>query len=446
MSEAVHIFAKDARALRPQILLVLVMTAVVAWAQSTPNADTVLPELTVSLTIARWYLVACAIHQERPAGDRQFWLTRPYSWRSLVAAKAALAVVWVMIPALAADVAIVVSEGLPLASAWDNLMLRQAALVVMFLLPAAAVAAITERMGAFLLAGFGMLALVIVPPLVYGLGWMTMGPLEWISTLFAASVIALVAAGIVVGQYVWRGTSGARAAAVCAVAFGVATAVFPPAGLAVEIQNRLLHPQPHAAAIALNLVRVAPVLPQGTAALDVRIEGVPHELTVTPDLLRLDVHASERWNAGWMARSSSWTWREGTSEVTVKIPAQPSQTATVRLSVEMTLYRERIEVVQLRGGPAAVPGVGLCTLESGNVVCRSATPPEDEIRIDTFGIRAVVPQYGLDRARLDSSPVWKTSFALAAWHGESLNFCLRRPVAHLRRDLVLSNLRVPDYR
>ena len=38
--------------------------------------------------VACWVLVISLIHQERLIGHEQYWLTRPYSWRDLVASKA----------------------------------------------------------------------------------------------------------------------------------------------------------------------------------------------------------------------------------------------------------------------------------------------------------------------------------------------------------------------
>src|SRR5687768_13366660 len=44
------------------------------------------------LPLAWCHLVMLMVHQEPLVGDRQFWVTRPYSWRSLIAAKAMFAV------------------------------------------------------------------------------------------------------------------------------------------------------------------------------------------------------------------------------------------------------------------------------------------------------------------------------------------------------------------
>src|SRR5256885_7885270 len=42
----------------------------------------------ILLPLAWWTLIARVIHDEVLPGDNQFWITRPYSWKSLLGAKA----------------------------------------------------------------------------------------------------------------------------------------------------------------------------------------------------------------------------------------------------------------------------------------------------------------------------------------------------------------------
>jgi len=48
--------------------------------------------------LACWVLAVTLIHEERLIGDEQYWLTRPYTWKDLVAAKALFLVVFVNVP------------------------------------------------------------------------------------------------------------------------------------------------------------------------------------------------------------------------------------------------------------------------------------------------------------------------------------------------------------
>src|SRR5881392_99204 len=93
MNQAWHIFKKDLRHLRFEAVL---MTALVlAWSQTAafrkPQTGEALPEgwLTLITAIAAVVVITRVVHSEAIPGDRQFWLTRPYRWTSLLGAKLA---------------------------------------------------------------------------------------------------------------------------------------------------------------------------------------------------------------------------------------------------------------------------------------------------------------------------------------------------------------------
>ena len=98
MRQALHIFRKDVRYLWIEIAAVLLATALFmftdarsAWNWRSPLPRTVAAFLVnFLLPFAWWTVIVRAVHAETLTGDRQFWPTRPYSWRSLLAAKALL--------------------------------------------------------------------------------------------------------------------------------------------------------------------------------------------------------------------------------------------------------------------------------------------------------------------------------------------------------------------
>ena len=108
MTQTLHIFRKDMRRFRYELCVVVALTGAFAWAdaaadiagQSQFTRATMLAGLTTFfLVCAWWFLVTQLIHEEAPAGDRQFWVTRPYLWRHLLAAKLLFVVAFVNIPA-----------------------------------------------------------------------------------------------------------------------------------------------------------------------------------------------------------------------------------------------------------------------------------------------------------------------------------------------------------
>jgi hypothetical protein len=171
MKQILHIFAKDSRHFWPEILVSLAITAVFTW--STPRGwgqqygagyipgftfSGLFPALASSLAlivvVSWWLLIARVIHDESLVGDRQFWLTRPYQWSKLLAAKALFLFIYLYIPFFIAKLLLLKMAGFhPLSyipGLLFNLLLVTAALVV----PLFAIATVT--------ATFARMALVII--------------------------------------------------------------------------------------------------------------------------------------------------------------------------------------------------------------------------------------------------------------------------------------------
>jgi hypothetical protein len=115
MRQAIHIFKKDVRHLWPEITVTLLVAAAFAFLGaggarflSDPGASRNLARqmLLFLLPVAWWILIARVIHAEPLPGDRQFWTTRPYDWKSLLGAKALFILGFVNLPLLISDVVI----------------------------------------------------------------------------------------------------------------------------------------------------------------------------------------------------------------------------------------------------------------------------------------------------------------------------------------------------
>ena len=178
MRLAWHIFKKDARRLWWAIAVTLALFATVASqdgglrsfdTRAFPHSIAGLPALLLGnlLPLAWCYLVMLAVHQEPLVGDRQFWLTRPYSRRSLIAAKALFVVTFVHAPALVVDSTILLAHGFSSLAHAAPLLEKQALVAGLLVLPAAALAAVTRTMTHAFLAS---IALAYLGMTVYTLG------------------------------------------------------------------------------------------------------------------------------------------------------------------------------------------------------------------------------------------------------------------------------------
>lgn len=158
MNQALHIFRKDSRQHWPEILFSLVITAgffaffpsqwrVVDDLAARNHIGNVVSILVMLMIVSWWLLTSRVVFAENLVGDCQFWITRPYRWPSLLASKALFLVVWIALPLVVGQLALLASAGFhPIAK------LPGAALIVLlvcdvFVLTVFAVAAVTSNLG-----------------------------------------------------------------------------------------------------------------------------------------------------------------------------------------------------------------------------------------------------------------------------------------------------------
>jgi hypothetical protein len=252
MRQALHIFKKDVRHLRLEIAIAISMVAIFAFVE-TRNAlmlagagtnGTVPSNLVMLLLLLAWWtLIGRVIHDEPLPGNRQFWITRPYSWRSLLGAKALFILAFINLPMLAADMVILHACGFSVGAELSGLIWSQVLLAVFFLLPVIALSALTT--------GFTQLLLAILAPCVIALGVALVSPrlalaglmggfavgYEWIPDCFAFLVIFGAGSAILFWQYTRRGTNRARAFAAAAVILVVVGITLIPFSLVFRIQS-----------------------------------------------------------------------------------------------------------------------------------------------------------------------------------------------------------------
>lgn len=166
MREILHIFRKDARALAPFLLALLALHAVFAIGTIRSVGHTAIGDrleavlsITESLLFVAWiFILALAIQQDPPVGENSFWLTRPYSWVSVLAAKVLFAAVFLNFTLLVSDVLVLHAVGLPID--FLHLLLRQFPLFALVIVPAFALACISRSIAQFSL--FLALAILVM--------------------------------------------------------------------------------------------------------------------------------------------------------------------------------------------------------------------------------------------------------------------------------------------
>ena len=220
MHEILVILKKDVRRLWWQIG---VMLAICVTAGVVARPGFVTPggmEISLDILPLVWaLLIAQAIHQEGLVGDREFWMTRPYQWPHLLAAKTLFAVLFVHVPSFLISVYILVAHGFNPLAALPHLLGQQFMLAAVFTLPAMALATVLSNLTQFVVA----LPILLLTVSVSGTAQPRI-PFGQIGT----AVLAIAAVSIVLLQYRRRRTTLAR---IVAVSGGLAAGVLAALGV-----------------------------------------------------------------------------------------------------------------------------------------------------------------------------------------------------------------------
>ncbi len=492
MRQALHIFKKDVRHLWFEIAVVITVVAAFTFTGARRALWLVDPAtnriaawtlVMILLPLAWWTLIARVIHDEALPGDSQFWITRPYSWKSLLGAKALFILAFISLPMLLADGVIVRAYGLPLWAELPGLLWSQVLLAIVFVLPIAALSALTT--------GFVQLIFAILTPCVIALGVAIVAPevvlggflggSDWVKTYYVFLLISVAASGILVWQYSMRRTAAARSLAVAAGILAVLGMTLIPWSAAFRIQSWLSKQR-----VDQSLVRVdfdsgnrwltRAVIEGGDRVrveLPLNITGLPTGMIAKSEGFSVDLQAPD--GAMWQAdqlplRIASKMGQKFSLEATVegafyrRVKGEPLK---VRGSLYMTLLGNR-QTVRVPFGDRSVHvlRVGVCSASGGAnrqshfLICSSAFrfPPVlvsyrfiesakeavQDVWSSTESRRAI--SYSPFPAELGISPVSQDfTFSTVPAPLSEARVDTVEPLAHIRRNFEIDNLRLGDF-
>src|SRR5260370_33162319 len=99
-------------------------------------------------TILFWaFLIIRAVQGESLVGDRQWWVTKPYDWWNLLAAKLLFILIFISVPLFHVHLLFRHQFGFPILPNLSTLLLTQLALYFVLFLPALLVASLTKHFG-----------------------------------------------------------------------------------------------------------------------------------------------------------------------------------------------------------------------------------------------------------------------------------------------------------
>lgn len=296
MSQLLAIFRKDARRLWPGVLLGVLLLGILS-AIDNARRDYV-PALEESVCSALLPLLWCGlivylVHLESPASANPFWATRPYRWPALIGAKLLFVLVFIHIPLLVANAAVLSAHGFVPWQHVHALLSLQLTVAAALTLPALALASITRTLaqaGGIALLLIVLATLLRVKALPPAYPWVVLE----LDSLFAALTCVTVAAVVLfVLQYARRRTLQARVIGMAATVTAAGVFVYLPRELtaslrATESNTVRLNLRPSESSENNPPARFPFAI--RTIRVPVRLEGIQTEGQVTAEILSLQVN------------------------------------------------------------------------------------------------------------------------------------------------------------
>jgi hypothetical protein len=482
MRQTLHIFRKDVHYLRREIALVLLLAAAFAVLH-VPRLllanNSWLAELAFVATAA--FLIGRLILAEPIPGDRQFWITRPYRWRSLLGAKILCIVTFVNLPLLLAQLFIVASDGFPLLASLPGLLWEQVLLFTFVALPCAALASLNGSMAAFIFSE------LVVVAAAAGL-WDTpvrlpaalLGGVDWVRDSVAALALACVAVPVLLVQYRSRRTIFSRCLAAGGFAVGAVLFAALPSPFALGVQSHLSKDPVIAQSIHAALVEPIqqPLWQAGTNLQDAKValtlrvalQGAPQGTEMKPDGLTVSLRAPDGNSVNFGIADCPELHRETISPLEPTIVAvcradpaffhrERGKPVTIRGSLYLTLFgNERSQTIPLTNQPSnALDGLQCYTdvvKAEWDVYCRSAFRWPSRLIFAKLGHTNAnsftqTVSYSPFPATLEIEPVetrWASGFAASIRPNvRDVTIIVKEPLAHFRRDFAAGNVPLDDF-
>jgi len=402
MNQVLHIFRKDTRRFWPEIVVffvVLVLFVIVepnVW--HSPELVAGLGEVGLMvgsflllIPAAWWLLVARAVQDESLVGDRQFWITRPYRWPSLLGAKILFVLAWLGAPYFVAQLILLHVAGFSAIEHAAGAAGLTLLLVAALTLPALALAALTSNLVRLVLTALACLvALVGLFALVGGLRNTEA------ATHFAAHVpdqnwlgwVILIGGcmAILILQYATRRAWLSRGLLV-----GVPILMF---GSGILYSSQLLADHayavpPPSAAPAFTAESASDTDRQVMARewkkhvfvdVPVRYSGTEESYAAVAENMRFTLKGADgsQWTSPWQAMRERLRTGQTVSRLSLQLTPElyeqfKAGPMTLHVEFEVSQYQaESSSTVEYPLTDVAVPGIGFCTQDFTGLFCRSA--------------------------------------------------------------------------
>lgn len=381
MGQILHIFRKDVRHHWPEILLCQAALAAYCWNEVRSwserprfsfSFNTLSTAIGVLLPLTWGFFVFRLVQSESLVGDRQFWITRPYEWKKLLAAKILLVLAVISLPLLMAGAWLLARAGFSPAPHLVGLLWMQLLLLQFPLLPLLAFAAVTRNLAQGLLALLAVLLFiagnVAFEELLRDTG-MSFDIDDWLLSAIVV-IVCLAALGL---QYGRRNTKASR---LWLASGALVMALFPLANGYVN-RGKDLYPLPSGGpsfqaglqTVALSAPKEAPEKNEAVSiGVPVQAWGLPPDSLARVRGVRLALQAPDgfHWDSGWQGYSTLLgpkenQWRQDFTMSYKEYERLRSVPLKAHVAIALEVLRERdFASTSVASSEFNVPRVGRC--------------------------------------------------------------------------------------
>jgi hypothetical protein len=508
MSQIWNIFRKDIRYHWKEIALSLAILVAFAWFEirSWSDGDSAATGIAavgfgflatrflsglvnVLVPISWMFLIVRLVHGEALVGDRQFWVTRPYDWKQLIAAKISFVLIFINLPLLILDIFLLARAGFHPTAYVPGLLWMQLMWILTVFLVTAVLASVTATIAqmllALLLAVLYLIGMSALPELVPNANFAGVSD-NWAGFLFVATSVA-----VILLQYSRRKTRLARWLIVAFCALLTLVTVIVPYGRLLA-RNYPLSPTGARPKFSLQ----APQEGEGSSypsnqgtvliSLPLDISGIAKDSLVELNGMIVTLMGSSgfRWDSGWRGHSELLFTDSKSTNIYFELKQKAydqlkSSPVNAHLVLAFTSYEDKNQKpFVIPSGEFALSDVGLCSSQSwyfGSLRCLAPLRRPRFLLVSTEATASTCPllngqsppiprdvarawvQGGSEPADMGISPIHEVNLQVGLSnpdHRSPLGLCPGtpvvlsnpEPVGPSRVELEFNNLNLEDYR
>jgi len=456
MRTALRIFRKDARHLWPAVVLLLAVTAFEGYLNAQVPAEN-----PWQATIGGLWIVVCvfvcasAVLEESLPSHEQYWLTRPYRRRDLLAAKVMFALVFAAAPQIVAQTIALLANGVSPVRHAGVLAITAFGFSMAVALCSMAVAAVCESLMQFvwaaLAAGLGFAVLLIVTR-------SSVSVVEsyeaWVCNAAIAFVVLPIVVAVLFWQYHVRRTNWARGILAAAIALSAVASAQASFHRTFAVQGMLSPRQRDSAGVTIEFEpgRALPAMRDDVFAgralrvvLPVRVAGIPADTRLVAE--RIATTIEDQNVSGQLEQLQGVWW------IMLRVPPGFTQSARhLRSTAALRLLgNPQSGILQPRGRTRGLPRGAVCSAGPG-MIPRSAqafcawpgkAPPYGLAWVAGPSFESLLTPVGTTFPV--SGAIWERSAAAFSQDSGELRLVVWDAVANFERELDIPQIRLSDY-